>query len=163
MFIEWPNTAVVNCYNSICFNKWKMVFVSAKEIIQILNDKANMLKLINKSFTEKTSTRSNEGRDWKIKSAGLLRKNQWKVKHLIHTQYNKKWYLHELRIHLERQPCHLHQQILSVNIGLRISTSQLESLWLAYYSTKKWNLEYDSFDWNANQVLLESTLSSRIN
>ena len=64
--------------------------------------------------------------DRKIKCEGLLRKKQWKVKHLIHTQYSKKWYLHELRIHLERQPYHLHQQILSVKIGLRMSTSHLE-------------------------------------
>ena len=62
MFIQWPNTVVANGYNSICFNKWKMVFVPAKDIIQNLNDKRNMLKLINKSFTERTSRRSNEGR-----------------------------------------------------------------------------------------------------
>ena len=48
MFIQWPDTVVINGYNSIQFNKWKMVFVPAKDVIdQNMNDETNITKLIN--------------------------------------------------------------------------------------------------------------------
>ena len=44
MFIQWPDTIVINGYNSIQFNKWKMVFVPA---IDVMNDETNITNLIN--------------------------------------------------------------------------------------------------------------------
>ena len=47
MFIQWPDTVVINGYNSIQFNKLKIVFVPTKDLIdQNMNDETNITKLI---------------------------------------------------------------------------------------------------------------------